>query len=226
MVFKTCTNCKEEKDINKFSKKKTSKDGYRTMCKNCSNNKKKIYTKNNHEKVLTAYKKYYINNKKTIYNNKKNNFDRDKIKINERRRNFRKNNKELVNSRERAYENRDELTKLKVHLRKSIGNTFKRKNLTKSNKTTEILGLSIEQFKQYIESQFKQGMSWENRGDWHIDHIIPISFAENEEEVIMLNHYTNLRPLWKVENLSKNDNILEKTDLYHEIIKIRSLTLK
>lgn len=115
---------------------------------------------------------------------------------------------------------------MKVHLRKSIGNTFKRKNLTKSNKTTEILGLSIEQFKQYIESQFKQGMSWENRGDWHIDHIIPISFAENEEEVIMLNHYTNLRPLWKVENLSKNDNILEKTDLYHEIINIRSLTLK
>lgn len=51
-------------------------------------------------------------------------------------------------------------------------------------------------------------MSWENHGEWHIDHIIPLSSAKNEEEIYKLNHYTNLQPLWKEENLSKGDKIL------------------
>ena len=46
-------------------------------------------------------------------------------------------------------------------------------------------------------------MTWENRSDWHIDHIIPIASAITEEDVIRLNHYTNLRPLWAKDNLAK-----------------------
>ena len=53
------------------------------------------------------------------------------------------------------------------------------------------------------------GMSWANRGEWHIDHIIPLSSAKTEEDVIRLNHYTNFRPLWKEDNQIKSNKIME-----------------
>ena len=50
-------------------------------------------------------------------------------------------------------------------------------------------------------------MTWENQGEWHFDHIIPISSAQTEEEVIKLNHYTNFQPLWAEDNLRKSNKI-------------------
>jgi hypothetical protein len=51
-------------------------------------------------------------------------------------------------------------------------------------------------------------MSWDNMGKWHIDHIIPISSACGEVDLIKLNHYTNLQPLWEVDNLKKSNKII------------------
>jgi hypothetical protein len=64
--------------------------------------------------------------------------------------------------------------------------------------------------KKYIESKFKEGMSWDNYGvyGWHLDHIIPLSSAKNEEELKSLCHYTNLQPLWAFDNLSKFNKII------------------
>ena len=64
--------------------------------------------------------------------------------------------------------------------------------------------------KKHIESQFKDGMSWENHkhDGWHIDHIIPLSSAKNEENVYKLCHYTNLQPLWATENYKKGKKII------------------
>jgi hypothetical protein len=53
-------------------------------------------------------------------------------------------------------------------------------------------------------------MNWENKNKWEIDHIIPISIARNEEEIIKLNHYSNLRPLWRKDNRDKSNKILEE----------------
>jgi len=50
-------------------------------------------------------------------------------------------------------------------------------------------------------------MSWENQGEWHFDHIIPISLAKTEAAVLALNHYTNLRPLWGNENIAKSNKV-------------------
>lgn len=78
---------------------------------------------------------------------------------------------------------------------------------TKKSKSQEILGCTWEDFKRHIERQFLKGMSWDRLGEIHLDHIIPIATAKTEEDVIALNHFTNIRPLWAKDNLSKGAQI-------------------
>lgn len=78
----------------------------------------------------------------------------------------------------------------------------------KTKNTLECLGITIIEFREYLESQFVNGMSWDNYGKWHIDHIIPISRGKNKEEIEKLNHYTNLKPLWAVDNLKKSNKVI------------------
>ena len=93
-----------------------------------------------------------------------------------------------------------------------ISGSFKRKNISKNDKTEEILGCSIEEFIVYLQSKFEDGMTLENHGEWHIDHIIPLATAQTEEDVIKLCHYTNLQPLWAKDNLTKKDRLDWKSD--------------
>lgn len=74
---------------------------------------------------------------------------------------------------------------------------------TKRSKTQAILGCSYPEFAAHIERQFLPGMTWGNRALWHIDHIVAVSTASSEAEVLSLNHFTNLRPLWGDDNLRK-----------------------
>lgn len=80
---------------------------------------------------------------------------------------------------------------------------LRKKGISKDNPTFKMLGYSCDELILHIEKQFLKGMNWENIGDWHIDHIIPLDTAETIEDIILLNHFTNLRPLWAKENLSK-----------------------
>jgi hypothetical protein len=105
--------------------------------------------------------------------------------------------------------NEDELFAIKVRLRNLIRNSFRRGGYKKFNTSTEdIVGINYNEFKNYLESKFIDGMNWDNRGEWHIDHIIPLSSAKSEEELRKLCHYTNLQPLWEKDNLKKSNNIL------------------
>ena len=77
----------------------------------------------------------------------------------------------------------------------------------------EYLGCTIEELRQHIESQFKEGMSWNNYGKWHIDHIIPIKYKQDGiiptlEEVAKRLHYTNTQPLWASDNISKGNRYI------------------
>lgn len=94
--------------------------------------------------------------------------------------------------------------KLTIYIRVSIQKNFKENGYKKNSKTELILGCSFNEFKSYLESQFEDWMNWDNYGryekgkyniGWDIDHIIPVSSAKTEEDVIKLNHYTNLQPL-------------------------------
>lgn len=78
----------------------------------------------------------------------------------------------------------------------------------KRGKTFDLLGYTPRELRVHIERQFIGGMSWTNRGEWQIDHIVPISTAKNESEVIALNQLPNLRPLWAKENNEKRNKIV------------------
>ena len=81
--------------------------------------------------------------------------------------------------------------------------TFIKNGYSKKSNTQKILGCTFNEFKKYLESKFEPWMNWENKGlyngkfnhGWDIDHIIPLSSASTKEELIKLNHYTNLQPL-------------------------------
>lgn len=78
----------------------------------------------------------------------------------------------------------------------------------KKSKTVEILGCSFEEFRTHMERQFTKGMSWDLISKIHIDHIIPISSAKTGEDVVRLFHFSNLRPLWAVDNMKKGARII------------------
>lgn len=85
--------------------------------------------------------------------------------------------------------------------------------VTKHSRSEEILGCSMKFFKSHIEQRFLPGMSWENRGLWHLDHIIPVSSAKTEKQLLKLNHYTNFRPLWAKDNQRKSAKLTEQLTL-------------
>ena len=120
--------------------------------------------------------------------------------------------REYNRKRQIKYRNLNPLNKLKSSVRNRVYLGLSAKNVYKKEKTQMYLGCSFEFYKNYLEKNFKKGMSWENRSKWHIDHIIPLSSATTEEELIKLFHYTNTQPLWAKDNLSKGaryDNTTE-----------------
>lgn len=128
--------------------------------------------------------------------------------------NYRQNNKERktelnrINQKQRK--NTDPLYKLRVSIRSNVNNTFKRgtNQFRKHARTETILGCTIEEFIKHIESKFTEGMTLDNHGEWHFDHIYPVSLATTEEQIIKLNHYTNFQPLWAEDNIAKGNKIL------------------
>ena len=97
----------------------------------------------------------------------------------------------------------------KIHsrLNSRISAAFKRGRSSKSIKTTELLGCPIAQAMDWLEAQFLPGMSWDNHGEWHIDHIRPCASFDltDPEQQKQCFHYSNLQPLWAKDNLSKSD---------------------
>jgi hypothetical protein len=93
--------------------------------------------------------------------------------------------------------------RITMNLRSRVGQAIKYN--AKNTSTKKILGCTIEFLKQYLQDKFTDGMSWDNYGKWHIDHIIPCNNFNmtNEEQQQKCFHYTNLQPLWARDNLSK-----------------------
>jgi len=201
-MSKLCTKCKIVKESNSFTKCSRNKSGLKSHCKECINaynreNRKEYdreYRLNNKEKKSEAVKKCH-SNKKEYY-------------LNYAKEYYKKNKKEIQKTKNKYIKNRllvDNLFVTSTKIRSCIRGVFKKVGFRKKCKTIDILGCSFDEFKSYIEKQFLEGMSWDNHGDWHLDHKIPISWTETEEQIYELNHYTNFQPLWSFDNLSKGN---------------------
>jgi hypothetical protein len=77
--------------------------------------------------------------------------------------------------------------------------------VNKSKSTQSLLGCSWKQAMAHIENQFKDGMTWDNYGKWHVDHVVPLAYASTIKEVEILCLYGNLQPLWAIDNFKKSD---------------------
>lgn len=131
--------------------------------------------------------------------------------ISEYKKEYGKKNALKIREQNREYvfkrRNENSLLRIKTNLTNLIGDKIRRGGYTKRSKVKTILGCDYSYFKKYISDKFIDGMSWENYGRWHLDHIIPSSSANTEEELLSLNHYSNFQPLWASDNFKKSNKI-------------------
>ena len=158
-------------------------------------------------KELSPERKAYLKEYHKTYKRKDKDYYKNYDKGEERAeyiKTWRKNNKSYNNEYRKKRNQTDPLFKLKGLIRSRINDAMKSKGFKKFTKTHLILGCTYEALKAYLEAKFEPWMSWDNYGKykqgtanfgWDIDHIIPQSSAQTEDDVIRLNHYTNLQPL-------------------------------
>lgn len=180
----------------------------------------------NDGKIFWAYQKGYKNGQRWITKERFNNWIKVQRKNQKKRRvekadivkeelkRWRMANKEKWNTIRNRYRNKkraiDAIYLLKDRVRNLTTQAFRVNGYSKKSRTHELLGCDWGFLKKYIEQRFKDGMTWENRKEWHIDHIIPLSSSNSEKELNKLFHYTNLQPLWAVENLQKKNKMMKQ----------------
>lgn len=158
----------------------------------------------NAEKAKETRRKHYKENKESIDKKSREWAAANRDKMNKSQREWKKRNRDKV----LAQRERDKLDPFKVmkrRLRNRTNKAFKRSRWDKQSKNSELLGCTWEEAFSHIESLFTEGMNWDNRSEWHIDHKKPLDLATNEEELRELCHYTNLQPLWAEDNLKKSN---------------------
>lgn len=184
-------NAKAWTQNNKTKKKETDKAYYEAN-KEKIDKRNKEYAQNNKEKLAAYKKKWAEDNRERLKEKRKEYWDKNKAEFG--KKGYERKKERLKN---------DPFYKLKDSSRSSVYNSLYRMGYTKKSKTYKILGCTFEEFKTYIESKFEPWMNWDNHGlyngepnfGWDLDHIIPISSAKTEQEIIDLNHYTNFQPL-------------------------------
>jgi hypothetical protein len=183
---KYCYECKNILDKSCFGKLKCAKDGLNTKCSECQKKRSIGYYFDNSER---------LNKNAVEYKNK----NKERLRVATRKwfKGKRKN---------------DPFFRFRLNLRMRLKLYLNSKNLNcKINRDDiEMIGCSPAELKLHIENLFVEGMSWDNYGlrGWHIDHIMPLCSAKTFEEAVLLNHFTNLQPLWAIDNLKKGKKII------------------
>ena len=183
--FKKCRSCKKVKTIDCFdfeNYKKNKRGYYRNNCRKCRTEYRILNYKNDINQI--KYRKNYLKDW--------------------RKKNQEKNQKKRSKYEKKRY-NSDNFFRIKSKVRTRIWQAFKDKGYKKHSKSENILGTDWNKLKKHIENQFTDDMSWDKFDKIHIDHRIPLAAAFTEFEVIALNHYTNLQPMWAEDNMRKSD---------------------
>lgn len=183
--MKKCTKCGVEKAETEFYKRKMSHDGLQPKCKPC--------------KVELDGQHYKDNRQKRI----------DQVTA------YRKSNPESYNAYRRELQNSREATDINFRLRRRL-RTRVYHALTgyqKASTTMDLIGCSLEDLRTYLEAQFEAGMTWDNYGDWHVDHIYPLGLIDlsSAAEQRKAFNYLNLRPRWAAENMAAGNTAKKPT---------------
>ena len=249
---KKCSKCNVVRDVREFNKAKESKDGLRGECKMCRKEINRIYKQANKERLskynleykntnkerLSKYNFEYKNtNKESIAKQRKEYTEANREKLLIIYKDYREANNEKVlkatkkwreSNKDKASEYNNNYVKSRrksdnlFRLKLSVRNAVVRYLVNgKSKGTPKILGLDYKEFQDYLEIEYIEGM--------HLDHIVPLSWANNDEEVYILNHYSNFQIITAEENLSKSDryckseNLNKVTDNHNNLTKLNEI---
>lgn len=190
-VTKMCNKCGKKKSRTEFYKRKKIGNTVDAICKLCRGKYCKAWRKENPERVKAVSRAWTESNAE--FSQKYHRAYKKQWKKGHRQELLEKGRNPSIQLR---------MTK---RLRTRIYHAIK--GAKKSMRTVELLGCSIQQFLAYVEARFKNGMNWANYGDWHIDHIIPCSHfnLKVEKEQKKCFHYSNLQPLWAIDNMRKSN---------------------
>lgn len=195
-MTKICVKCKQEKDVSLFWKNKNKPDGYGQYCIECNKKlNREMYLKHK-EKRLAEAQVYRAENKEHYreYFKKYKREHRDEI---------REKYKPHVREYQRRKRAEDPNTRIKNAMSCRIRN-----HVNKSGERwIDIVGYTVNDLREHLEKQFTKGMTWDNYGEWHIDHRVPIASFDltKEENIKECWSLGNLQPLWAEENRRKSD---------------------
>ena len=218
---KICITCHACKPVNLFRKK-------HNQCKACvaANNRK--YYQENKEKVAAYKREYYQENKEKLTAKGREYYQENKEKLTAYKREYYQENKEKLTANNRKYrqENKEKLTArvnkryhsdptyaTKLRLRSRMNIAIKAAGLDKKcDSSSELLGISYQGLKEWLEAQFTEGMTWENRSDWHVDHRVPCDAFDLSDETNqrICFWYKNLQPMWAKDNIQKSNTYNEE----------------
>lgn len=232
--MKKCSKCKEEKELSSFYKSKRYKDGLYPSCKNCEVSRSLNYYSDNKEEQLVKKKERYYDNHELNLQKKRDYDELNRELVNRKAREwyhdnidyareyYQKNKETILERNKRWVEDNKEYFKIlnkesgkkwsknNPHIvvwRQILYRTIKRFGLKKEASTIELLGYSATDLKDHIESLFEDGMSWNNWGEWHIDHTYPLSLFSELTPISEVNSLSNLKPMWALDNLKKGNRI-------------------
>jgi len=191
MNTKICSRCKEEKDHFEFNKCSKEKSGLKPECRSCG----KLYRKINNKKIIKQEKAVRLKNRDSILESRKRHYYKYRSKILKHQL-----------GRQKIRLKTDVSFRLIRRLRNRV--YYALKDFRKDCTTIELLGCSVERFKSHLESQFQNGMTWKNYGQWHVDHIRPCASFDLSDAIQLKKcfHYSNTQPLWAKDNIKKKDS--------------------
>jgi hypothetical protein len=207
METKHCTRCDNTKDASAFSRDKAQKDGLCARCRDCRSE----YGRSWYERLGKAARNCdEWRSRKAVGQGSY--YRRNKAKFRESGRRWIEANKEKVRACQReTMRQRRSVAKGKLENNVSCALHRALKGRKNGEPSFRLLGFGVEQLMAHMERQFTKGMSWDNYGKWHVDHIRPlVSFEYSEPtdpEFRSAWALTNLRPLWASENISKGGRV-------------------
>jgi hypothetical protein len=246
----TCRVCGKQKALTLFTKGSQTKSGYITMCLACNNERSNRYKRDNKDRVRGSRKKWLDKNREyfNAYMRNRKKPEPDFVPMghttkytleeaNQWQRDYYHKNGDKIRDYRNERNQRPDVKRKRAdyaakRLETDLGQLIKTKlrgrvysavrGTDKSARTMELLGCSIEFFIHWLETQFTNGMSWENYGTWkvgepmkwHIDHIRPCASFDLTDPAQQREcfHWSNMQPLWAKDNYEKGDKVLPASD--------------